>query len=232
MNGIENSNTLWFPKNFKTFHIIFIFSYFATIYFFIFHTSDSVKNKLLKFEGSKDVIRQLELGADQKNLITLGFENLEQNILIETFMIEMSSKEYKGIWKHGESSSNIENYKKENFTNEAEEINLLQDFKNREGEIIFRIRTSRSEMNMDIKHLQFDIDIKDGKYKEKWINLKQDFILMTSISNILLKNDLEFKFNYTSDPVYTKITSKENKKLDSTFVKYELYKDRTIKSKN
>jgi hypothetical protein len=228
MNGNENSHGLWFPKNFKKFHLIFIFSYFASIYFFIYYTSNSVKNNLLKFPENKDIIRLLESGTDQKNLITLSFENLEQNILIETFMIEMSNKEYKGTWKHGKSILNNENNKKE----EAEEANLLEDFRNKEGEIIFRIRTSRSEMNMDIKHLQFDIDIKDGKYKEKWVNLKQDFILMTSITNVLLKNDLEFKFNYTSNPVYTKITSKENKKLDSTFVKYELYKYNTVKSKN
>ena len=107
---------------------------------------------------------------------------IENESIVESLLIELNEKEYIGTWSQINKTADY---------NGIMFANLTQNFKNKKGEIIVKFTVSSTFSNTKIN---IDFTIKDGKYKENWVNLVQEF--QYSPKNYI--NDLEFQFNYGS----------------------------------
>jgi len=75
------------------------------------------------------------------------------------------------------------------------DLKLFSDFKQNQGEIKLSLHVEKSQYSE--KNLVMYYEIKDGKYKDKWINMRQIFPLFLN-SNMNF-NSLDFNFGYNEE---------------------------------
>ena len=133
------------------------------------------------------------------------------SILIDPFLQEISTKEYKCSWKKGT-----------NYTSNNSSDDYLAFFKNNEGTLNLKVRSDSMVKggNSHDKTIYFHFQVKDGEYKERWVNIIFEFLHSGTTE---YTKSLEFNFNYNSpNKAVTRVTSKNEIKPKSIFTKFNI----------
>jgi hypothetical protein len=100
-------------------------------------------------------------------------------------------------------------------------LNILSDFTHSEGNVRVSFQVEKTQFAE--KNLSFIFEIKDGKYKDRWINIRQTFPLF--LYNNLNFNALNFNFEYDEElkDYVTRITLRKKMDMNAMVFKMNMY---------
>jgi hypothetical protein len=232
------------PRKFKFFNLLLILLYIVTLLIvFIFKKESNSSQSHLDFLLTNQRDSRLRLLNNTYDLSylnnTFNNEHRKHSILVESFLYIIAYKEYEGFWNINNDLTlpNISNFcfnKNFNISNQLINKNnrsldsLNQpncNFRNREGTFKIKISTAK-DVNLyigtsDTRTVIFEIEIRDGKYKDRYLILKHEITYYFDLNRDFM-NTVNITFDINNFK-RIEVSNKNGKKIPSIETVYDLF---------